>query len=57
MLYCFVNEYSKELSDYGVGIHRRKEDFLKKKKRDVMYLVSYIGIHKEMSKIIITFKK
>ena len=32
MLYCFVNEYSKELSDYGVGIHRRKEDFLKKKK-------------------------
>ena len=31
MLYCFVNEYSKELSDYGVGIHRRKEDFLKKK--------------------------
>ena len=56
MLYCFVNEYSKELSDYGVGIHRRKEDFLKKK-RDVMYLVSYIGLHKGMSKIIITFKK
>ena len=56
MLYCFVNEYSKEFSDYGVGIRRRKEDFLKKK-RDVMYLVSYIRIHKGMSKIIITFKK
>ena len=33
MLYCFVNEYSKELSDYGVGIHRRKEDFFFKKKK------------------------
>ena len=32
MLYCFVNEYSKELSDYGVGIQRRKEDFFFKKK-------------------------
>ena len=30
-----LNEYSKELFDYLVGIHRRKEDFLKKKKKDV----------------------
>ena len=48
MLYCFVNEYSKELSDYGVGIHRRKEDFFFLKKKDVMYLVSHIRIHKGM---------
>ena len=27
-----LNEYSKELFDYLVGINRRKEDFLKKKK-------------------------
>ena len=39
--------------DYGVGTHRRKEDFWTKK--DVMYLLSYIC--KGMSKIIITIEK
>ena len=33
LLFCFF-------FNYGVGIHKRKEDFLKKKK-DVMYLLSY----------------
>ena len=38
--YCFLKRYSKELFDFGVGIHRRNEHFLEKK--DVMYLLSYI---------------
>ena len=28
--YYFLNKYLKELFDYDVGIHRRKEDFKKK---------------------------
>ena len=37
---AFLKKYSKKLLfDYSVGIHRRKEDFLKKK--NVMYLLSY----------------
>ena len=44
---CFVLTHfewrdteNQQLSDYGLGIHRRKEDF--KKKEDVTYLLSYI---------------
>ena len=37
-----LSKYSKELFDFGVGNQKRKEDFLKKKKEDVMYLLSYI---------------
>ena len=44
---CFVLTHfewrdteNQQLSDYGLGIHRRKEDF--KKKKDVTYLLRYI---------------
>ena len=40
--HSFLNKYSKKLFDYCVGIHRRKEDFLKKKNVHVMNLLSYI---------------
>ena len=50
--YFFLNKYSKELHDHGVGIHRRREDFLKKKKRcNVAF-----ELHKGMSEIFITVK-
>ena len=48
--YCFLHKYSKELFDYGVGIHRQKEDFLKKGCNVPFEL------HKGMSMIIITVK-
>ena len=32
--------FKRIMFDYGVGTHRQKEDF--KKKKDVMYLLSYI---------------
>ena len=38
----FLNKCLKELFDYGVGIQRRKEVFLKKKKKDVMPYLSYM---------------
>ena len=44
-----LNKDSKELFGYGMGIHRRKEDFLKLKKGCNESL-------KGMSKIIITVK-
>ena len=50
LCYCFLNKYSKELFDYGVDIHRRKEDFLNIKK---MYCPVRFELHKGMSKIII----
>ena len=50
--YCFLNKYSKELFDYGVGIHRRKEDFLPKKRCNLPF-----ELNKGMSKIIITVRK
>ena len=50
--YCFLNQYSKELFDDGVGIYRRKEDFLKKKDVICIFWVTYWG----MSKINITVK-
>ena len=37
--HCFLNKYSKDFFDNGVGIHRRKEDL----KKVVMYLLSYIN--------------
>ena len=49
--YCLLNKYSKELFDYSVGIHRRKEDFLPKKSNLPFEL------NKGMSKIIVTVKK
>ena len=45
--YCFLNKCSKELFDYGVGIHRQKEGFLKKKKKVVPF-----ELHDLVSKII-----
>ena len=50
--YCFLNKSSKELFDYVVGIHRHKEDFLKKKKCNVPF-----ELHKGMQNIIIIVKK
>ena len=41
-MYRIFNKYSKELFDYGVGIHKTKERLSEKKKKDVMYLLSYI---------------
>ena len=40
------------MNDYAVGIHRRKEDFLKKKRCKVSF-----ELQKGMSTIIITVKK
>ena len=31
--YCFLNKCAKVLFDYGVGVQRRKEGFLKKNKK------------------------
>ena len=50
--YCFLNKYLKELFDYGVGIHRRKEDFFPKKRCNLPF-----ELNKGMSKIIVTVKK
>ena len=50
--YCFLNKSSKELFDYVVGIHRHKEDFLKKKRCNVPF-----ELHKGMQNIIIIVKK
>ena len=44
LCYCFLNKYSKELFDYGVDIHRRKEDFLNIKK---MYCRVRFELHRE----------
>ena len=44
--YCFFVFFN-----YGVGIHKRKEDFLKKKGCNVP-----LKLHKGMAKIIITVK-
>ena len=53
-IYRILNKYSKELFDYGVGIHRRREDFLTttKKRCNVPF-----ELHKGMSEIVITVKK
>ena len=56
---CFVLTHfewrdteNQQLSDYGLGIHRRKEDLKKKERCNVPF-----EVHKGMSKIIITVKK
>ena len=55
---CFVLTHfewrdteNQQLSDYGLGIHRRKEDFKKKR------CTAPFELLKGMSKIIITVKK
>ena len=50
--HCFLNKSSKELFDYVVGIHKHKEDFLKKKRCNVPF-----ELHKGMQNIIIIVKK
>ena len=47
-----LNKSSKELFDYVVGIHKHKEDFLKKKRCNVPF-----ELHKGMQNIIIIVKK
>ena len=44
--YCFLNKHSKELFDCGVGIHPRKEDFMKKKKKKKKIFHLYFGLIK-----------
>ena len=52
-MYRIFNKYSKELFDYGVGIHKTKERLSEKKKRCNVPFELYKG----MSKIIISVKK
>ena len=49
--YCFLNKYSKEFFYHVVGIHKRKEDF-EKKRCNVPF-----ELRKGISKIIITVKR